>query len=195
MKQVEITKFPSGGGWAVVQLRQTPDEVAERLGITFEDDCDDLGEFRRAALWSESIGQIYLEGRPHPDMKGVIVEVDAARNRSEAIGALTAETGFDARDFEWITEWDSMPHFNEEAQMRPWPDRTATSDPSLTDRELDVVTQVAINKPVRAIAKDLHIAPSTVSGHLQRIYLKLGVHSRAELKEALKRYPHLARSA
>jgi DNA-binding NarL/FixJ family response regulator len=81
-----------------------------------------------------------------------------------------------------------------EGKIRLWPEQEVRL-PSLSRRELEVANALVTGKPTSAIADELHIAPSTVSGHLQRIYLKLGVHSRAELKEVLKRYPHVARSA
>jgi DNA-binding CsgD family transcriptional regulator len=193
MKQIEIRVFPSGQGWPIASLRQTPSELEAQTSLKFEADLDDLGEYRCAAIWNPTVGQIYLEGRPHPEYKGVTVYIDTDMNRTEGIWALEDELGIKTSDLEWVTD-------QERSQVRRR-DRTEANQPvrgpagELSIREIQIATAASTDSPVRAIAKDLQIAPSTVSGHLQRIYLKLGVHSRAELKEALKRYPHLARSA
>jgi DNA-binding CsgD family transcriptional regulator len=193
MKQIEVRVFPSGQGWPIAEMRQTPSELEAQTSLKFEDDLDDLGEYRCAAIWNPTVGQIYLEGRPHPEYKGVTVYVDTDTNRTEGIWALEDELGIKASDLEWVTDQERS-----EVRRR---NRTAANQSvrelaaGLSNREIQIATAASTGSPVRAIAKDLDIAPSTVSGHLQRIYLKLGVHSRAQLKEALNKYPHFARSA
>jgi DNA-binding CsgD family transcriptional regulator len=51
--------------------------------------------------------------------------------------------------------------------------------PSLTERELDVLALVAQGLTNRQISRRLFIAPATVRTHLEHIYEKLGVRSRA----------------
>jgi DNA-binding NarL/FixJ family response regulator len=51
--------------------------------------------------------------------------------------------------------------------------------PSLTERELDVLGLVAQGLTNREISKQLFISPATVRTHLEHIYDKLGVRSRA----------------
>jgi DNA-binding CsgD family transcriptional regulator len=51
--------------------------------------------------------------------------------------------------------------------------------PSLTERELDVLALVARGLTNRQISSRLFIAPATVRTHLEHIYDKLGVRSRA----------------
>jgi DNA-binding CsgD family transcriptional regulator len=51
--------------------------------------------------------------------------------------------------------------------------------PSLTERELDVLGLVAQGLTNRQISRLLFIAPATVRTHLEHIYDKLGVRSRA----------------
>lgn len=55
----------------------------------------------------------------------------------------------------------------------------------LTPREREVVTMAAGDQSSRAIADQLVISIRTVNNHLQRAYVKLGVHSRGEAAEAL----------
>ena len=50
----------------------------------------------------------------------------------------------------------------------------------LTDREAEIVLGIAQGKTNNAIAEDLYVSPLTVKTHLQRLYPKLGVESRAE---------------
>jgi DNA-binding NarL/FixJ family response regulator len=49
----------------------------------------------------------------------------------------------------------------------------------LTPREVEVLRQVARGLAIKQIARELSIAPKTVDGHIQRIYAKIGVSSRA----------------
>jgi DNA-binding CsgD family transcriptional regulator len=69
------------------------------------------------------------------------------------------------------------------AVVKVEPDLSATNDLSrlLTDRELQVATLVAMGRPNKQIASQLHISEWTVSTHLRRIFLKLGVDSRAAM--------------
>jgi DNA-binding NarL/FixJ family response regulator len=57
--------------------------------------------------------------------------------------------------------------------------RTRNSS-SLTEREVEVLTGLANGKTHRQLAKELAISEKTVATHIQRIFPKLGVHSRAE---------------
>jgi DNA-binding NarL/FixJ family response regulator len=60
--------------------------------------------------------------------------------------------------------------------------RSAAGDnsASLTRRELEVLRLLAAGLDQGAIARDLVIAPKTVSTHIQRILAKLGVHNQAQ---------------
>jgi HD-GYP domain-containing protein (c-di-GMP phosphodiesterase class II) len=49
----------------------------------------------------------------------------------------------------------------------------------LTDREVDVLRLLAKGLPNRVVARRLHISPKTVGTHVEHIYQKLGVSSRA----------------
>lgn len=51
--------------------------------------------------------------------------------------------------------------------------------PTLTDRERDILAQLAQGLGNREIARALHISEATVKTHLGRIYDKLGVDTRA----------------
>ena len=49
----------------------------------------------------------------------------------------------------------------------------------LTDREVDVLRRIAVGDSIQEAAACLHLAPKTVDFHLQNIYAKLGITSRA----------------
>jgi DNA-binding NarL/FixJ family response regulator len=51
----------------------------------------------------------------------------------------------------------------------------------LTERELQIATLVALGQPNKRIAKHLQISEWTVATHLRRIFIKLGVDSRAAM--------------
>src|SRR5207247_2275505 len=51
---------------------------------------------------------------------------------------------------------------------------------TLTRRELDVLRQLAEGKRAAEIADELEISPKTVASHVQSIFAKLGVRSRAQ---------------
>ncbi|WP_433531724.1 LuxR C-terminal-related transcriptional regulator [Micromonospora sp. CA-263727] len=67
------------------------------------------------------------------------------------------------------------------------PLRAAT--PALTGREWQVARLAADGETSRAIAEQLFLSARTVENHLQRIYSKLGVTGRSELKAALRTIP------
>lgn len=52
------------------------------------------------------------------------------------------------------------------------------AEPSLTDREREILELVAAGKSNAEIAEAMWIAPGTVRKHLENVYEKLGVHSR-----------------
>ncbi len=84
-------------------------------------------------------------------------------------------------------------------RVPPWPDRVrggpftplppgrAAGDRALTAREREIAQLVAQGLPSRDVADQLFLSVRTVQSHLQRIFTKLGVTSRAEVAAALGR--------
>ena len=62
--------------------------------------------------------------------------------------------------------------------------RRADQDTGLTERELDVLRELAAGATEREAAATLFVSPSTIHSHTKSIYIKLGTSSR---KEALSR--------
>lgn len=50
----------------------------------------------------------------------------------------------------------------------------------LSEREIEILQLIAEGCPPGEVARQLFIAPKTVSSHVQRIFVKLGVHTRAQ---------------
>lgn len=61
--------------------------------------------------------------------------------------------------------------------------------PALSEREWQVARLAAEGATSRAIAERLYLSSRTVENHLQRVYSKLGVAGRAELRAALRSMP------
>ncbi|MFC0028600.1 LuxR C-terminal-related transcriptional regulator [Micromonospora chaiyaphumensis] len=61
--------------------------------------------------------------------------------------------------------------------------------PTLSEREWEVARLAADGVTSRAIAERLFLSTRTVENHLQRVYSKLGVAGRAELRAALRSMP------
>jgi two-component system nitrate/nitrite response regulator NarL len=71
----------------------------------------------------------------------------------------------------------------EEIRLRAAPERVA-----LSGREREVLELIAEGQSAPEIAKQLHLSPATVKGHLQGLYEKLGVSERAAaVAEAMRR--------
>jgi DNA-binding CsgD family transcriptional regulator/tetratricopeptide (TPR) repeat protein len=71
--------------------------------------------------------------------------------------------------------------------------RDPTTIDELTPQELQIALLLASGKTTREAAAALFLSPKTIEYHLRRVYLKLGIHSRTELAEALAM--HTASSA
>ncbi|MEH0843047.1 LuxR C-terminal-related transcriptional regulator [Micromonospora sp. CPCC 205711] len=61
--------------------------------------------------------------------------------------------------------------------------------PALTERELEIAGLAAAGVTSRAIAEQLFLSTRTVENHLQRVYSKLGITGRTELRAALRSIP------
>nr|WP_269156386.1 LuxR family transcriptional regulator [Mycobacterium paraintracellulare] len=65
--------------------------------------------------------------------------------------------------------------------------RAKTGLDSLTDSELTVVHLIADGATNRAVAQQLHLSPHTVKTHLHNAFAKLGITSRAQLTQLMRR--------
>jgi DNA-binding CsgD family transcriptional regulator len=80
-----------------------------------------------------------------------------------------------------------LTHFEIDGQMLAIAETESSVHPAseitalLTERELQITTLVALGKGNKQIASQLCISEWTVSTHLRRIFIKLGVDSRAAM--------------
>jgi DNA-binding CsgD family transcriptional regulator len=65
--------------------------------------------------------------------------------------------------------------------------RAKTGWDSLTDAELKVINLTAEGATNRTVAQQLHLSPHTVKTHLHNAFAKLGITSRAQLTQLLRR--------
>ena len=63
--------------------------------------------------------------------------------------------------------------------------RDASARDELTPQELQIAVLLAGGKTTREAAAALFLSPKTIEYHLRHVYLKLGIHSREELADAL----------
>lgn len=70
---------------------------------------------------------------------------------------------------------------------QPEPMAWLRTEYGLSPREVEVLLLLAENHSTGEIERELHVSNNTVKTHTQRIYQKLGVHSKAELIELLGR--------
>jgi DNA-binding CsgD family transcriptional regulator len=143
--------------------------LAELASLT-HDRLDGNGYFRRPppsamprvarVLAAADMYQALTETRPH---RAALGAADAARLlRAEAqAGRL------DAAACEAVLEASG--------QHRPVPPRNG----ALTEREVEVLCSLAQGRSMKQIGRELAISPKTVDHHLQHIYAKVGVTTRA----------------
>ena len=137
------------------------------VALAHEDAHSALAALRRASEAWQKLEAPYEGGRTRAliglacrllgDEETAALEFDAARGIFEQLGAQWDLTGMDSHS-----------------------PRTATpASYGLTARELEVLRLVAAGKSNHAIAADLFVSDHTIRRHLQNIFRKLGVSSRA----------------
>lgn len=103
-----------------------------------------------------------IEARPHRPAASPDAARDALRSDARA-------GRFELADVEAVLE--AAGHV---------PDASVAAPPSgLTEREVQVLRLIARGRSNRDVARELHISPSTVGTHVEHIYAKAGVSTRA----------------
>lgn len=176
------------------RLRASAERFRNRLGLAWADACDALTVWLRgdAATGIELMKQavVALEGVPYL--------FDAARLRRQLAGRLADTGDRDGALRELRIAHDSFLELGAEKELdrirvqfreleaRP-PARHAPGAAGLTGRELQVARTLARDLSNKAIAKELNISVRTVTTHVSNVLRKLGVASRTEVAEALRR--------
>ncbi len=60
----------------------------------------------------------------------------------------------------------------------------------LSLRELEVAQKFSAGSDYKTIAQELSVSPSTIKGHLNKIYTKLGINEKASLVAEIRRMTH-----
>jgi DNA-binding NarL/FixJ family response regulator len=60
------------------------------------------------------------------------------------------------------------------------PSPPAATAQGLTHREVEILRAIAAGKSNKEIAGELFLSPRTIERHIANIYLKIGVHNKAE---------------
>ena len=176
------------------RLREADQRIGHKLARAWADACDALvlwisGDVERGLTLMEAAAEA-LEGIP--------LTYDAARIRRQVAGRLA---GLGRREdalkqlravHETFGALGALPELNRTREMfrelgsRPPSRGEAQGTTELTAREWDVAIRVADRLSNKAIAKELAIAPRTVTTHLGNIYRKLGIGSRGELVDLVR---------
>lgn len=101
MKQtVPCAVWPSGEGATVAVLRDSPADLARRLGLRFEQGVDGIGPYDLAAFDDPEAGQLWLFA--HRDAPaGTEVQVDSATDPEVALGAIARQLGVECAQLAW----------------------------------------------------------------------------------------------
>lgn len=94
--------FPSGDSLALAMLRFAPKELAQRYGLSFNEDYDDLGWYTLAAIVLPDGSQAWLlrhRGNPVP---GTVVYVDADADLIQATTQLKQVLALTDDDITWV---------------------------------------------------------------------------------------------
>jgi HD-GYP domain-containing protein (c-di-GMP phosphodiesterase class II) len=95
-----------------------------------------------------------------------------ARDAPEAVEALREEVASGRLDAAAVDAVCSAAGHQGAPARREWPR-------GLTDREVDVLRLIARGRTNREVAGELHLSPKTVGRHVENLYVKVGVSSRA----------------
>jgi tetratricopeptide (TPR) repeat protein len=176
------------------RLRRDSERMGHKLGLAWADTCDALvhrirGDVERA---------LELLGPAIEELEEIPVPVDAARLRRQ-YAVLLRDSG---RREEAVREFrrahevfarvgaePELANVREnlrELGVRP-PTRSAPGEGVLTGREAEIARLVAARRSNKAIGQALDLSPRTVSTHLSNIFRKLGVGSREELADLVRR--------
>ena len=102
---------------------------------------------------------------------------EQAKSQTLLAAACTALGDRDAAELEREAALDAFTTLGAETELSRFADRTPRS--VLSDRECEVIRLVAAGHTNREIAGELTISEHTVARHVQNIFAKLGISSRA----------------
>jgi DNA-binding CsgD family transcriptional regulator/Mrp family chromosome partitioning ATPase len=177
------------------RMREHAAKLDHKLGFAWADACDALvcwkkgdperavGLMRQAATALEEIPMIPDAARVRRQMAGRMAEIgdtDGAHEELKRLHDVFSHLGSGL-------ELEKTRTMFREIERRPPPRGAGEGAAGLTPRELEVALLVAQRKSNKAIGKELNMATRTASTHLSNIYQKLGLGSRGELADYVRR--------
>jgi DNA-binding CsgD family transcriptional regulator len=182
-----------GARQAGARLRRDAGRLGHRLGLAWADACDALvvwldGDSARGAVLLRQAAE-GLEALPFMP--------DATRIRRQLAGRLAEIGDREGAARELREVHDRLLRLGAERELqkaraqfrelgvRPPPRTGGRVSGTLSPRELDIARMAAAGSSSKAIARGLGISVRTVDAHLANIYRKLGIGSRAGLRDAL----------
>ena len=94
--------WPSGGSRDLAEIRFSPEELAERYGLTFTTGDDDLDRYQLAAIRLPDASQAWFIKHRGDQFPGTLVRVDADADLPRSKALLTQTLGLTERDFAWV---------------------------------------------------------------------------------------------
>lgn len=96
-------RWPSGSSVPLAALRFSPDELANRYGLEFERDLDDLEYYKLAAIRLPDGSQAWLERHDGDPVSNTLAHVDASANLRLAKEGLKRALDLTDEDFVWVS--------------------------------------------------------------------------------------------
>jgi DNA-binding CsgD family transcriptional regulator len=190
-----VQSFDAEGARRVgTRLRRDSERLGHRLGLAWADACDAF----IAWLEKDLEHAIELLRAAAEELEAVPFLPDAARIRRQLAARLrdAGQTEAAVRElrrvydvFNRLGATDELAKTREQLKelgSRP-PIRGLAGVDALTGRELEIIRLAAALKSNKAIGKALGISPRTVSTHLSNIYKKLGIDSKTDLGEVVRK--------
>jgi DNA-binding CsgD family transcriptional regulator len=190
-----VQSFDAEGARRVgARLRRDSERLGHRLGLAWADACDAF----IAWLENDLEQAIELLRAAAEELEAVPFLPDAARIRRQLAARLrdAGQTEAAVRElrrvydvFNRLGVTDELAKTREQLKelgSRP-PIRGLAGVDALTGRELEIIRLAAALKSNKAIGKALGISPRTVSTHLSNIYKKLGIDSKTDLGEVVRK--------
>jgi len=109
----------------------------------------------------------------------LFVSGDRTESLDRAVGLLLGGDDYVVKPFDPDELLARIRRLITRAHPAPAPPQVS-GEQTLTRREVDVLRQLAEGKRAAEIADELEISPKTVASHVQSIFAKLGVRSRAQ---------------
>ena len=95
--------FPSGDSCALVELRFSPEELAARYGLAFEERVDDLDCLDLAAVALDDGSQVWLLRYRGEQDSGTTAYVDAGADLPRTKALLLQSFGLGEDDIVWVS--------------------------------------------------------------------------------------------